>query len=235
MEPGNELLVVVPSRGRPHNIVRLLDAVANTSSGRADVLVAVDDDDPAKGDYLEAVHEVGFAWMEAGPRTGLGPTLNRHAAQYAGSYTAVGFMGDDHCPRTPAWDALVLSALYELGAGWVYGDDRLQGQALPTAVFLSSCIVQALGWMTPPGLGHYYLDNAWLAMGRRTGRIRYLPHVVIEHLHPVAGKAGPDATYSEAQQRWERADEAGFRAWVMERLEADTEQVLAACVNKEDD
>jgi hypothetical protein len=230
MERGNELLVVVPSRGRPHNLTRLLDGIASTMTGSADVLVAVDDDDPRKDDYLEAVQDVGFAWLEAGPRQGLGPTLNRHVAAYGPSYQAVGFMGDDHLPRTIAWDTLVLAALAELGTGWVYGDDKLQGAALPTAVFMTSCIPQALGWVTPPGLVHYYLDNAWLALGRRLGRIRYLPHVVIEHLHPVLRKAPMDATYREAQAAYEAKDEAAFRAWVMERLEGDTERVLQHCV-----
>lgn len=228
-----ELLVIVPSRGRPHNVARLLDGWARTATPGLDaqLLVAVDDDDPAKLEYHEAVHEVGFAWLEAGPRQGLGPTLNRHARHYAPSYAALGFMGDDHLPETDHWDQAILGALAELGgAGLAYADDGLQGPRLPTAVFMSSCLVDALGWMVPPTMRHLYLDNYWLALGRRLGRIRYLPRVVIRHHHPVAGLAPDDQTYAEANSpaRYEQ-DRKAWEAWVVERLEGDVARVRAKC------
>src|SRR5215217_8262719 len=163
----NDLLVVCPTRGRPHNIARLIDAWASTATPElgAQLLVAVDDDDPAKPDYLEVVHEVGFAWLEAGPRPtvpGMTEVLNRYAVRYAGSYQALGFMGDDHQPASDGWDRRVLAALEELGTGIVYGDDRFQRENLPTSAFMTSDIIRALGWMAPPELGHLWVDNAWL-------------------------------------------------------------------------
>jgi hypothetical protein len=233
MEHGSELLVIVPSRGRPHNVARLVEGWAATASpgGRAHLLVAVDDDDPAKLEYLQAVMGVGFAWLEAGPRQGLGATLNRYATRHAPGYAAVGFMGDDHLPRTVGWDTLVLGALAKLGAGLVYGDDRLQGPALPTAVFMSSCVVDALGWLAPPPLQHLYLDSYWLALGRRLGRITYLPEVVIEHLHPVAGKAPSDEGYARVNRPEQyAADQAAWQAWAIEHLDADAHRVRANCL-----
>jgi hypothetical protein len=190
------LLVLVPSRGRPGNVIRLLDGVSATSAGACDLVVCVDDDDPTRADYVDALARVGFGWLEVGPRDGIGPLLNRHAPRYALRYQAVGFMGDDHLPQTARWDRRVMAALDELApAGIVYGDDRFQSAALPTAVFMSSCIVRALGFMVPPGQLHLYLDDYWAQLGRLLGRLRYLPDVVIEHLHPAAGKAPTDEGY----------------------------------------
>ena len=41
-----DMLVIVPSRGRPGNVARLLDAVHATAKMATHVNVAVDDDDP---------------------------------------------------------------------------------------------------------------------------------------------------------------------------------------------
>jgi hypothetical protein len=227
-----ELLVIVPSRGRPGNVGRLLGAVAATMDGHAQVLVAIDNDDPTQPAYLEAAAEVGFAWLEAGPHLGLGPTLNSYARRYAGQYQAIGFMGDDHLPRTAAWDTLVLAALAELGpAGMCYGDDRLQGPNLPTAVFVGSCLIEGLGWLVPPTLRHLYVDNYWLALGRRLGTIRYLPGVVVEHLHPAARKAPWDAGYQEVNSADAYArDGAAWQAWALNHLADDAARVRRHCL-----
>jgi hypothetical protein len=42
---------------------------------------------------------------------------------------------------------------------------------------------------------HLYLDNFWKALGEDLGNLAYLPQVIIEHLHPVAGKAEWDEGY----------------------------------------
>ncbi len=49
--------------------------------------------------------------------------------------------------------------------------------------------------MVPPALIHMYADNFWLAIGRAMRRIEYLDDVIVEHLHPAAGKSEMDASY----------------------------------------
>jgi len=56
-------------------------------------------------------------------------------------------------------------------------------------------IVKALDGMVPPGLIHLYLDNFWMQLGKDLGAMTYLGHVVIEHLHPIVGKAKWDEVY----------------------------------------
>ncbi len=228
-----ELLVIVPSRGRPGNVGRLIHGWAETATPelRTDLLVAVDDDDPTRPDYLEQVAEVGFAWLEVGPRGpgGMGAILNRYAVAYAGSYRYLGFMGDDHLPVTPGWDGRLHHVLGLWPTTMVYADDLLQRALLPTAVFLTSNIVQALGWMVPPGLRHLYIDNAWKDLGLACHILNYLPDVVIEHVHPVAQKAAWDAGYARVNHPdLDAQDRAAYLAWrhgpgfvqAVQRLEA---------------
>jgi len=209
--------MLVPSRGRPDNIVALLESWQVTSGGAAELLVAVDDDDPE----LDRYRALDVS-LEVGPRLRLGPTLNKLAVERARDHFAIGFLGDDHRLRTKGWDQFIVKELHDLGTGIVYGDDLLQRERLPTAVAMTSDIITTLGYMVPPGLIHMYADNAWLVLGKELGRIRYLPDVVIEHMHPIAGKAPVDVGYAEVNSPGMYArDGAVFQRWLRERMSTD--------------
>lgn len=212
------MMVIVPSRGRPANARRLVEAWGETRCG-AGLMIRVDDDDPELGGYLamrEQIYDMDFCAVEVlvGPRLRLGGTLNDLAPVAAKHFGVVGFMGDDHVPRTRDWDAHVLQAFAD-GARVVYGNDLIMGEQLPTAVFVDAAIVATLGYMVPPGLVHLFMDNYWRWLGEHLGALAYLPDVVIEHVHPVAGKAEWDDRYEEvnASAVW-TADEATWHRWL---------------------
>lgn len=214
------LLVIVPSRGRPENIDRLNQAFTETGVLGTQLLIGLDDDDPTIGQYR--------GWCEIGPRERMAGTLNRLARKYAPMFDHLAFMGDDHVPRTVGWDKTISDELDRLGTGIVYGNDLLQGELLPTAVFMSSDIVRALGWMALPGARHLWLDNTWLTLGRALDAITYLPDVIIEHVHPVAGKTEWDDGY-KANNDHETSDHdhAVYQAWLVDGLERDVAKIRA--------
>jgi hypothetical protein len=214
------MLVIVPSRGRPENIDRLNKAWADTGAISTQLLIGLDDDDPTIGQY--------HGWCEIGPRERMAGTLNRLAVKYAPQYDYLAFLGDDHVVRTPDWDRTITTELDTLGTGIVYGNDLLQGETLPTAVFMTSDIVRALGWMALPGARHLFLDSAWLALGRALDAITYLPDVVIEHMHPLVGKADSDDGYAanNDHETWTH-DKAVYEAWVAEGLTRDVAKIRA--------
>lgn len=192
------LAVVVPSRGRPGNVAQLVQAWSATSTGDAVLVVAVDDDDPELPGYLDlglAAREPDITLLVQPAPGSMVAALNLAARDLARRHFAVGFCGDDHRFRTAGFDAEIVDALRDLGTGIVYGDDLFQRERLPTAVFMTADIIRCLGYMAPPELIHLAVDNFWLDLGRDAGCIRYLPDVVVEHMHPVAGKAPLDAGY----------------------------------------
>jgi hypothetical protein len=122
----------------------------------------------------------------SGPRNNLAGWTNVLARHLAKDYRALASLGDDHLPRTPGWDLRLLEAIAGMGGtGFAYGNDLLQGAALPTAVVVSSNIVTALGWMCEPSMRHYCIDNVWKDLGEGAGCLAYLPDVIIEHLRPT--------------------------------------------------
>jgi hypothetical protein len=153
----------------------------------AQLIVMVDDDDPTRSRYPGS--------PVVGKRQRLAPLLNTGAATVTTPF--IGFMGDDVVPRTLHWDAIFCSHLGSLGVNIVYGDDGIQGEKVPTHFFLRRSLVQAIGYLCPPGFSHMFIDDVIGDWGRETHSMRYLPDVSIEHLHPVAGKAEWDASYAE--------------------------------------
>ena len=228
----SDLVVIVPSRGRPRAAHELAEAFAQTSTADTALVFAVDDTDPTRDAY--AVPHA-FACVTISAHTSMVDALNKHAAGWAKLGDglrpyAVGFMGDDHRPRTKGWDARYLDELRQLGTGMVFGDDLVQHEALPTQVAMTADIVRTLGYMAPPALTHMYVDNAWLALGRELDRIRYLPDVVVEHLHPVAGTAEWDDGYRRVNAAGMYArDRAMYLRWLRDDLPGAVESLLAVC------
>lgn len=206
----SDLLVIVPSRDRPGHIARLWEAWEATTTGCADLLVAVDSDDPTLAGYFRNI-SVRFT---IGRRNGFAPRLNYEALRFAPDYFALASWGDDHVPRTYGWDQALLEALGTLGTGFAYGNDGYQGEKIPTACAMTSDVVSTLGWMTPPGLAHLYVDNVWRDLGTDIDRIQYLPDVLIEHMHPSIGKAAWDPLTADANTPAKgAADKAIYEHW----------------------
>ena len=186
-----EMVILVPSRNRPQNIAQLIDALDETDT-TADLIVIVDDSEPQMDAYLELDCDV---FMVAKDGRGMAKPLNAAANHFRNKYHHFCFLGDDHRPRTKNWDRKFIEALHEMGTGLVYGDDLIQGENLATAICMTSDIVRKLHGMVPPNMMHLYLDNFWMKLGNDLEKLKYLPEVIIEHMHPIAGKAQMDQGY----------------------------------------
>ena len=216
------LAILVPSRNRPQNIVDLMHCLEQTKT-ESDLLVIVDDDDVMMDGYLATNADI-FVVEKNGK--GMARPLNFVANHFKDKYRHFAFIGDDHRPRTEHWDLEFINNLDELETGIVYGDDLFQGKNLATQVGMSGDIVRALGGMTPPGLIHLYLDNFWMQLGRDLGALRFLPNVIIEHLHPVAGKAQWDEGYRAVNaEEVYSADGKAFQDYI---LSDDYKKLLAS-------
>jgi hypothetical protein len=191
--------IIVPTRGRPANLLRLIRAFHDTGA-QATLIAAVDADDPLLDEYQQLPgHPEWRAGDELlvepndGPR-GVAVPLNHAARAVMDRFDYLGCLNDDHLPRTPGWDTEFCRVLAK-GTGVVYGNDLFQREKLPTAACLTIDIVKALDGLAPPTLTHAYVDNFWQALGRDLDHLVYLPDVIIEHLHPYAGKADWDPLY----------------------------------------
>lgn len=214
-----EMLVIVPSRGRPENIKRFNDALKQTNAV-VDFKVGVDEDDPTLDAYKKLAEKEGFD-LVIGPREKFAKTVNRIVMENL-KYKYFFWAGDDHVPRTDKWDLAYRKKLKEMKVGVVYGNDLYQGVHIATELAFTSNIPKTLGYAIPPGFIHLYVDNYFMELGKSIGKLEYMSDVVVEHLHPHAGKADHDQTYLEANspENWSN-DRIVFDNYILNDLPND--------------
>lgn len=220
-----DLTMYVPTKGRPDNALRLQDQFYKTITLNSRIVFINSDNDP-KLDTYKYLHE---QIIVSPKKPGFVDPLNLgylYDRKRVFSY-ALGFMGDDHFPRTEGWDEIFVHNLLEMKAGFVYGNDGFQGARVPSQVAMTWEIPLTLGFMTLPQLKHLYADDFWLAFGKAINKVRYLPDVVIEHLHPAAGKAPHDAGYQfSGAYALDKEDKAAYEEYLSKDLEGDVQTVL---------
>jgi hypothetical protein len=221
-----EMALIVPSRGRPQNILRLYEALKDTDSN-VDLIVGVDEDDEKVNEYCSIVENRNFTLVISPQRRKFGPTLNAIAVKIWKDYKYLAWMGDDHLPITKNWDRRYVEELDKLHMGMVYGNDLVMGESIATQLAFTSKMVGLLGYAVPPGFTHLFIDNYFMKLFGEFNAVRYLPDVVIQHLHPIANKAQEDQTYREAnsEENWNN-DRAYFDWYVENKLKEDAEKLV---------
>lgn len=224
------IAILVPSRGRPERALAMAESVHGDGfHGGCQVVVIIDPDDPRRADYEAAfpADRGATRLLTLNQRLGYVGSLNHVAPMYWDTHHVLGAFGDDVVFRTPDWGARVIATL--AAPGIAYGDDLIHGERHPSAVFMSSEIAKALGWLAMPGTSHQWADDAWKVLGQTAGCLRYMPDVIVEHLHPGVGKAEWDDTYRSVFDSDRAArDHAGFEEWKRKYLAADVANVRKA-------
>jgi hypothetical protein len=237
-----DLAVLIPTRGRPENVRKVISAWDFTNAwDRADMVLIADADDPEIQGYRDLVEltrhpdteETLVRLVEMGTWMPMVHKLNEVARDMAegwpgldGPYFALAFAGDDHLPQTIGWAERYLIVLRELGSGMVYGDDGYQGRKLSTEWAVTADVVRKLGRMVPADVEHMYCDNAMMDLFGAAGALRHLPEIRIEHMHPYAGKAKTDAQYQRVNHRSQFAkDRRAYEGWRSQGMAADVAKI----------
>lgn len=220
------LTVICPSRGRPDAAAEVMKTFQATCVDLDTRLwFIVDPDDPQAHEYPQSVDEPSVMTLVLAERAtppGMLAPLNKAITfpSVVKDSSVIGFIGDDHRFRTEGWDAAIEDWLTE-HPGIAYADDLLQRDALPTQWFVSRAIVDEFG-MGLPTLRHLYIDNYWKAFGSAAGCLYYLPDIVIEHMHPTAGKGQWDDSYrANNSGATYQADSEAYGLWVRTDMEHD--------------
>ena len=203
--------VIVPTRGRPEGLHRLLDSFNATTAhlDSLEVIIVIDSDDCGT---VEFVYD-GFPLK----RVVVEPGLNMGALNMAGYKASKGqyvmLLNDDVIVRTRGWDEKVLTAFKSFADGivLVHVNDKIFEEKLCTFPFLSRTYCDLAGGICPSDYLRYRIDdhiynvfNLLAVMGKI--RILYLPEVVFEHTNYVLTAFGgaeyrPDERIHELDTR----------------------------------
>lgn len=219
-----EIIVIVPSRGRPDNAERLVESWKNTTQGKSLILFVLDGDDYQQYNTFVTISGIETVVIPK-KRELLTAKLNMFCEDWEEEGAEViSFMGDDCVFLTPGWEDRILEWQRE-NKGICYCNDLLQGENLPNNVFIHNDIVSALGFMAPPVLQHYFIDNYWKDLGIRLGKLKYFPEIVIEHRHWSNGKSQKDETYIQAENTLMGTDRAAWDKYRETELANDVQKI----------
>jgi len=188
----DKLLMICPSRGRPDKLARMLKTWRETTFGYSDIIVVLDSDDespyPVEKDVTYIVEE----------RRNTPRTINEHVMSRIDNYVGMAFTADDIRYRTKGWDKTIVETIKKANSwAFVYGNDGYHDNTLGTHPAMGAKLVKALGWVHREEFHHLFQDLILRDVMGRVGNVSYyLPDVIIEHMHPTAGKGVLDSTYA---------------------------------------
>jgi hypothetical protein len=212
---------ILTSLGRPDRIRKVVESY--DWEGQSRVILALYQLDKRLQEYLDQKWPASWQVKIVTVR-GNGPTYNAIFEMYPNE-RQYGFLADD-----AILDEQGMLRQLEVSAGdWnvAYANDKHWGEKLPTMPCLGGELVRAIGYLSPPCLMHYAIDNAWGLIGEQLGVLRYRSELTYTHLNPVWGTAKDDSTYQWARNlspEWERL----YRGWVVNDLPKALERVKSS-------
>ena len=221
--------VLVPTRGRPHNMRRMVDSGRATSTGRPEYVFYIDDDDRASVDMADALYlEGGDVRRIIGPRILLSSMWNE--CQRVAKHEIYQHSCDETIYRTQGWDTAVLAAFEQWSdhIGIVYGRDGIHDQNLATHGFLHRNWVTAVGYFVPPYFSSDYNDLWIFQVAQSINRLAYLPEMFMEHMHPAVGKGPMDQTHQDRLTRHGQDNVDAIYARLASQRGEDAQKLLRA-------
>lgn len=212
---------ILTSLGRPD---RLKDVAAGYFWGaESRVVLVLYEGDPKLKQYLS--HQWPAAWrIETVPMPGNGPTYNEMLRRYPRE-SCYGFLADDALLDVQG----MLVELERAADDWnvAYANDGHQGANLATMPCLGGELVRAVGYLAPPNLMHWAIDNVWTKIGEKLGCLHYMERLTYTHRNPVWKTAPDDSTYQQSRLAsfgWEDV----YRSWMVNQLPGVVKRVRAA-------
>lgn len=211
--------ILLPTRKRPENIVRLWESIAKTADNPLDLeLICYIDEDDTSYDNISSVPMIKVR----GPRIVLSEMWNKCYEKSHGDILM--HCGDDIVFRTKHWDRLVKSTFkeYKDGIVFVYGNDGsgVHDGNFGTHGFISRRWADTVGYFVPPYFSSDWNDTWLNDVAKLLGRHVHID-ILTEHMHPDFGKADLDITHQERIRRG--SDDKVWQIYQDKRLEREAD------------
>lgn len=208
------LVILVPALGRPHRVEPLLDSIAENTSTSHRVLFICDPDD---FEQQRACHDAGVDVMLLRPIHPAGPYAAKVNAGCRASTESLIFLGADDLHFHEGWLEAALEHV-DVGAQVVGVNDMISRRIdrrdhathfLITRAYAELPTVDGRPGPLHDGYSHWFVDDELTATAQMREVYAYARDSLVEHLHPMNGKAPMDATY----ERGERDARRDRRRW----------------------
>lgn len=193
--------ILVPTRNRPDNIIRLWESIKDTADNLDDIelITYIDNDDTSYESLNVPMTRV------RGDRIVLSEMWNKCYEASRGEILM--HCGDDLVFKTKGWDTKVKDKFDEFSDRivFVFGNDGsgVHDGNFGTHGFLHRRWVEAVGYFVPPYFSSDYNDTWLNDVARIIGRHVHID-ILTEHMHPDFDKAEFDITHKERVERHKR-------------------------------
>ncbi len=182
-------MIIIPTKGRPQNIERFIEAYKKTGAISPVVLLINNDE---KNLYGKIKFPENFSIKEFSSENSAAECVNQYFQENL-NHDFYGILADDIIPETEGWDLKLKEACGLEKLAWA--DDGIQGENLPTHPFFGGNLLRKIGFIAPPGIRHCYVDNFWKLVATVLEKGVYLPEIKLTHHHYLKG-APMDQTYT---------------------------------------
>lgn len=197
---GAELAILVPVLGRPHRVRPLLESIAGATPEARVVFIANPDDGPEL-DELEAVGaEVLLSKEYYAGKINLGVRETTESLLFFGAddlHFHTGWLEKARERMRPGIGVVATNDLCQkrVAAG------ELATHPLVTRAYAERETIDATPGPLCERYLHEYVDREFSEVARARGAFAYAPEAIVEHLHPLVGKAPQDDLYRDSQRR----------------------------------
>lgn len=193
-----DLVVLVPILRRAHRVAPLLESVRSTCDARVLFVCTVDDQA-----VLDAVDEAGAERMQI-PWQSTGDYARKINVGIAATTEPLIFTGADDLAFQPGWLRAARARLRP-GIGVVGTNDRCNRRTIrgehATHMLVTRSYVEQFGTIDEPGkfyhegYPHEFCDDEAVATAKLRGAFAHARDSIVEHLHPMTGRAPTDELY----------------------------------------
>ena len=196
--------ILCPTRGRPEFMERLVQSAIETSEwNNYEFIFYIDDDDQESIDQHEELKLIADVDAVIAPRCNLSQAWNKAYEKASGEIFF--HAGDDLIFKTRLWDEKVSLQFRQSKDKilFVGGQDGFHApeKNFLTHGFLHRNWVETVGYFVPPYFSSDFNDTWLNEVADMIGRKIYLKDLLIEHMHPLAGKHFWDRTHQERLER----------------------------------
>lgn len=218
---NNKILTICPSYKRPELCAKMLKSWEDGIGENNTIVLGLDVGDPFISSYPRYTNRI---LCKAGST--VTEVINSIYNQFP-DYDYYHIINDDVLFHTKYFDTKLMNILKDYGGGIAYGNDLFQGQGLPTFPFISSEIIEAIGYLQMPKLNRYCGDTVYADIGHLCDCLYYLGEVIIEHRHKLAGKGVDDVDMDTYQK-----DLVEYFKWTKDGRSEDCRKVKEALNGK---
>jgi len=219
-----KLLIICPSRGRPHKIMDTIKSIERTiDQEHTDFIVLLDKDDKCVGQYDNILPTwVRYRVYDRTNDKTLTTEIINRAFEEFNDYEYYSVTNDDIIYKTKGWDK-ALCQPFKISCGQddtmteKYGNvcaANIDPSTFPITSVIDGRICRALGWLQFPDLVHSCGDNIWYWIGRRSDCLYTDRNYHTDHISPYFGLAEEDETYKKCNAFDNKQDYYTYKEWL---------------------